>query len=156
MRVYDLDEEWDIVDYKFYISSLGRVKTLDGKIVDLSNRKSRYLIYRGYKIHRLVAEHFIPNPFNKPEVNHKDGKKHNNKACNLEWVTTSENRRHAFDNKLELPSNGFKGKNHTEETKQKISKNNARYWLGRKKSPETIEKQRQTLKETLRKKVNNA
>lgn len=121
MRTYDL-EEWKLVDNKFYISSLGRVKTLDDKIIDLNNRKSRYLLYRKYPIHRLVAEYFIPNPENKREVNHIDGNKHNNRADNLEWATTSENRIHAFKNKLELPSYGMNGKHHTKETKERISK----------------------------------
>lgn len=53
------------------------------------------------KIHRLVATHFIPNPTNKPVVNHKDGNKLNNNYTNLEWATISENTRHAYANKLE-------------------------------------------------------
>ena len=57
-------------------------------------------------IHRLVAEEHIPNPENKPQVNHKDGDKHNNHMDNLEWVTSSENARHAFDKGLKIPRKG--------------------------------------------------
>lgn len=57
-------------------------------------------------IHRLIAEHFIPNPENKREVNHINGDKHDNRIENLEWVTSSENRQHAFDIGLKKAAKG--------------------------------------------------
>ncbi len=55
---------------------------------------------KNFRISRLVAEHFIPNPENKPHVNHKNGIKSDNTAINLEWCTLSENMVHAYDTGL--------------------------------------------------------
>lgn len=78
---------------------LGRGKTREIKPWDNGGYLRVTLWIEGKKInrllHRLVAEAFIPNPENKPEVNHKTGNKHKNEAVNLEWSTHKENLDHA-------------------------------------------------------------
>lgn len=72
-------------------------KDKDGySIVDIRIDKKRHT----YKVHRLVAEMFIPNPINFIEVNHLDGDKSNNNIVNLEWCDRSSNMKHAFRNGL--------------------------------------------------------
>ncbi len=69
------------------------VRKKDGCNVISINNKLQY-------VHRLVAEKYIPNPDNKPEVNHLDGNRSNNNVLNLVWSTKKENLKHARDTKL--------------------------------------------------------
>lgn len=128
----EVKEIWlDIKNWEgmYQVSNLGRVRSLDRKV---GHARQPNRIYKGkilknvlnshylnvslsrncewgpYNIHRLVAETFIPNPHNKPQVNHKDGNKLNNYVSNLEWVTRSENSQHAVRTGLLLPTSGEK------------------------------------------------
>lgn len=111
-----MKEIWkDIKGYEglYQVSNLGKVKRIEHfdsigrkkKEKEMSAQEvsgylrvwlSKGMIRKGYLIHRLVAESFILNLNNKKEVNHKDGDKQNNCVNNLEWVTSSENRIHAY------------------------------------------------------------
>ena len=104
-------EEWkSIPGYEglYEVSSYGRVKSLERyksnnggiqlikeKILKPHNTKKGYLTVQFsnkiFKVHRLVAEAFIPNPDNLPMVNHKDEDKTNNNVDNLEWCTAKYN-----------------------------------------------------------------
>jgi hypothetical protein len=100
----------DLSGYEGYqISNLGNVYSLKNKkIISYQIINSGYKLVHIYvnnkrhakTIHRLVAQEFIPNPENKPFVNHKDGNRLNNVLENLEWVTSSENMQHAMSNGL--------------------------------------------------------
>lgn len=129
-------EVWQIIKgYEDYqISNYSRVKSLKWNkerimkqriwcgysIVQLTKKG----IDKTFKVHRLVAEAFIPNPENKPQVNHKDGNKLNNNVDNLEWCTNSENIKHAYKTGLEKKKfgkdNPFYGTTHSKEKMKQI------------------------------------
>lgn len=133
-------EVWkDVVDFEglYEVSSLGRIRnTKTGAIkAQCLQSNKRYIQVQLWKnnqhygelVHRIVARAFIPNPLNKPQVNHLDKNDQNNRADNLEWVTCSENHKHAF-------ANGRKGsKSRLGEKNSYISQYRYVYWDKRRK-----------------------
>ena len=98
-------EEWKEIGCTGYeVSNLGRIRRGD-RILAGSYHSDGYTFMtiegRQIPLHKFVATAFIPNPEGKPEINHKDGNKKNNCVDNLEWVTRSENQKHAVDNNLQ-------------------------------------------------------
>jgi hypothetical protein len=82
------------------VFSLKTMKFLKSRVTNAGYNQVQLFNKNGYKyfsVHRLVAEAYIPNLENKEQVNHMDGNKLNNLACNLEWMTRSENQKHCSD-----------------------------------------------------------
>lgn len=99
--------------YKTYINKNGYLQIC----VSLGNRNKKKV----FRVHKAVAETFIPNLESKPEVNHKDGNKLNNCISNLEWATSSENTVHAYNTGLKCSIRGI------DHVGAKLSEDDVRY-----------------------------
>lgn len=144
-KIKESNEIWKPVkDYEgiYEVSNLGRVKSLKkwrrtginsgyfqkDKILKQDCNYNGYAkidfhknkVRKGFLVHRLVAEAFIPNPENKPQINHKNKIKLDNKVENLEWVTSSENIIHAFENGRRSPKAIFSDSEARDIIKRKI------------------------------------
>ena len=162
----DLVEEWKV--YKTYSKGRNKTKTVTievsnfGRILDNGIlrepkvKENRYIKVGSERLHRVVAKLFIPNPENKPFIDHIDGNKHNNRVDNLRWCTSKENannpntieahknaaKQRWIDYKDSYKNVGYtkgheshnKGKHLSEETKRKLSEANKgkpSFWKGK-------------------------
>lgn len=162
----DLVEEWKV--YKTYskgrnktktvtieVSNFGRIRD-NGILREPKVKEDRYIKVCNERLHRVVAKLFIPNPENKPFIDHVDRNKHNNRVDNLRWCTPKENANNP--NTIEAQKNAAKqrwldykdsyknvgwtkgheshnkGKHLSEETKRKLSETNKGklgFWKGK-------------------------
>lgn len=154
MQIFNMNNEaWKAIEEwnsPYLVSNLGNVKSMS-RLIGAKNGKKRLLTERVLKVsidklgycrvglhdnnkfklcvvHRLVAKAFIPNPDNKPQINHKDGNPSNNAVDNLEWCTSKENVRHSFDVLKRRPSGMALGGFSWPDNKKGI--NHHRYGIG--------------------------
>lgn len=140
---------------EYLITTCGKVWSLKSKRF-LKNQTDRYGYYyvhlqtkgkeKKYKIHRLVALAYIPNPENKPQVNHIDGNKLNNSVSNLEWVTAKENTEHAWKTGLQKMTDEQRAKISSTRIRNRLSKGKNNPMYGKKFSDEHREKISASLK----------
>lgn len=120
------NEIWEVCylhNSRYSVSNFGRIRNNEKQTLltpHFSAKKYKVVKISGIinnggskniQVHRLVAIYFIPNPNNKPQVNHKDGNKANNCVDNLEWATCAENVKHCWANNLNRARKGEESKN---------------------------------------------
>ena len=130
-----INEEWRPIpntNGRYEISNYGRARTNNQRpgLLTLTKQASGYLYVmvqltngkqKNCRVNRLVAQMFVPNPDNLPEVNHIDGNKENNHVSNLEWCTYQANMQHAVRTGLTHPHRW------TDDERKQISERNKQY-----------------------------
>lgn len=147
---YEVSDEGEVRSIDRVIETKTGKRIMNGKILKKVNNKGYYTVHltnnnkaKIYRVSRLVAEAFIPNPDNLPYVDHIDGDKHNNSKTNLRWVDAKMNK-----NNPNTIANGMRKKgefHHSEETKKLIgekTKGKTPWMKGRKHTEEAKEKNR--------------
>lgn len=158
-------------DGKYEVSNCGRVRSIDHGVQSLGGwrtvkgRVLKQRVEHGYcrvqlsidksshphkQVHRLVAEAFVPNPENKPEVNHIDGCKTNNCSDNLEWVTSSENSIHALENGLQSHKSDEEMQKMWEASSKPVIRDDGEWYASASKAAESIGAERSSVAKAIR------
>lgn len=112
--IYEINNQGIIRSIDRFVANKNGERLAKGKTISHIKSNSGYMVVnlknngksKQFLVHRLIALHFIDNPMNLPEINHKDGNKCNNDFSNLEWCSKSENIAHSY--KLGLSKSNFK------------------------------------------------